>query len=123
MRTPLVPKVSLRCMAAKMDSRVFSSAHTPPRPAVLIRPIFSPTSFFPLKRASGVASKRRMATKIIALAVARCRVVRVAGTHNSHLVRVVPAAVLHGQAVLPGLADVAAVDFGSPFHSAQKVRQ
>ena len=64
-----------------------------------------------------------MAAEIVALAVAGSRVVRVAGAHDSHLVRVVPAAVLHRQAVLPGLADVAAVDFGSPFHSAQKVVQ
>ncbi len=58
MRTPLVPKVSLRCMAAKIDSRVFSSAHTPPRPAVLSKPTFRPASFLPLKRASGVASSK-----------------------------------------------------------------
>ena len=57
MRTPLVPKVSLRCIAAKMASRVFSSAHTPPSPAVLSRAIFRPDSFFPLKRASGVGSR------------------------------------------------------------------
>ena len=61
-----------------------------------------------------------MAAEIVALAVAGSRVVRVAGAHDSHLVGVVPAAVLHRQAVLPGLADVAAVDFGSPLHPAQK---
>src|SRR6516165_592296 len=32
MRTPDVPNVSLRLNAAKIDSRVFSSAHTPVRP-------------------------------------------------------------------------------------------
>ena len=32
---PLTAKVSLRCMASKSDARVFSSAHTPVRPAVL----------------------------------------------------------------------------------------
>ena len=58
MRTPLVPKVSLRCMAAKMDSRVFCSAHTPPSPAVLSRPVLRPASFFPLRRISGVASSK-----------------------------------------------------------------
>ena len=119
-RTPLVPKVSLRCMAAKIDSRVFSSAHTPPKPAVLSRPTFRPSSFLPLKRASGVASSIRVAAKIVALAVAGSGVVRIAGAYDSHLVRVVPAVLLHRQAVLPCLADIAAVDFGSPFRRAKR---
>src|SRR6266446_354456 len=56
MRTPLVPKVSLRCMAAKIASRVFSSAHTPPRSDVASNAGSRPASFFPLKRICGVAS-------------------------------------------------------------------
>ena len=35
MRVPEVPNVSLRLNAAKMDSRVFSSAQTPVSPAEL----------------------------------------------------------------------------------------
>ena len=70
-----------------------------------------------------MASERPCAAEIIALAVAGSRVVRVAGAHDSHLVRVVPAALLHRQAVLPSLADVTAMDFRSPFHPAQKVGQ
>ena len=33
---PLTAKVSLRCIALKIDLRVFSSAQTPVRPAVVI---------------------------------------------------------------------------------------
>ena len=64
-----------------------------------------------------------MAAKIVALAISGGRVVRVASAHNSHFVGIVSAAVLHRRAVLPGLADVAAVDFGSSLRSAQQVGQ
>ena len=56
MRTPLVEKVSLRCMAAKMASRVLSSAHTTLRPAGVIQRLFSPRPP-PFWRLSGVSSK------------------------------------------------------------------
>ncbi len=56
MRTPLVPNVSLRFIAAKMASRVFSSAHTPPSPDVENLSDVMPECFSPLRRASGVAS-------------------------------------------------------------------
>ena len=123
MRTPLVPKDSLRCIPAKMDSRVFSSAHTPPSPAVLSRPILRPVSFAAQTQVR-CGIREPMAAKIITLAVTGSRVVRVAGAHNSHLCR----GCTCDCPALPmpfcqASRNVAAVDFGVRSRPAENVSQ
>ena len=46
---------------------------------------------------------------------------RVARADQAHLVRVVTAAFLHGQTVLPRFAHVTAVNLGRALHSAEQV--
>ena len=54
---PLTANVSLRCMASNSDARVFSSAHTPVRPAVLsVRESKKLATRLPDMRTSGVPS-------------------------------------------------------------------
>src|SRR5271165_2909243 len=97
---PLTPNVSLRYMASQMDSRVFSSAHTPVSP-----PGFSSResmvfpSMTPAIRLSTVPS-----TTEVVLAVRAAGVVRVGARGHAELVGVVAAGVLPGYAVFVGLA-------------------
>ena len=64
-----------------------------------------------------------MASEVTGLAVSSSGVVGVGRAHHSHLVWVDAKGLLHAQAVLPSLADVAAVNFGIPVHIAQKSLQ
>ena len=60
---PLTAKVSLRCMASKIEARVFSSAHAPVSPAGPIVRGSIPAVRTPDRRISGVASVRPWAPK------------------------------------------------------------
>ena len=60
---PLTAKVSLRCMALKIDSRVFSSAQTPVRPAVLMVRTSMPPTRTPDMRRSMLPSRPPMVPK------------------------------------------------------------
>jgi hypothetical protein len=53
---PLTAKVSLRCIASKIDARVFSSAQTPVRPAVSMVRTSMPASRRPDMRISMLES-------------------------------------------------------------------
>ena len=82
-RTPLVPKVSLRCMAARSPRGVFSSAHTPPSPEVANWSIDRPWVFTPLMRACGVASSKAMTSEKVGLCMRRGGTVGITG-HRRH---------------------------------------
>ena len=108
---PLTAKVSLRCMASKIEARVFSSAHTPVRPAVLsVR-----ASNIPADQRAGHARldravSERMAAEEVVLAIGDGGVVRVRRGAEAELVRIEALGVLHREAVLQRLPGVAADD-------------
>ena len=124
MRTPLEPKVSLRCHGGEDGfARVLFSAHTAPRPAVLSRPIFAPVNLFAQPDLGrGIHESHGPQNNQFDCNRQPCCNESLAPT-TPHLGGVVSATVLHCHAVLPGFTNVAAVDLWSAFRPTENVGQ
>ena len=107
---PLTAKVSLRCIASKIEARVFSSAHTPVRPAVpnaaWVHAGVDRAGHAQLDRPVG----RAMRAEEVVLTVGNDGVVRVRRGTEAELVRIEALGVLQREAILQRLPGVAADD-------------